>query len=1128
MNVVSLISRLAQQDIRLWLEDGNLRYSAPEGAMTPEVIASLREAKPAIIAFLAAAKDGVVIEIPHADRTLPLAVSSAQQRLWFLQRLEPENSAYHIHAALWIEGDLDLNRLARACNAILERHEILRTHYEQQGGRLIQIINPPRPHTLNAEPLAAEKVAETLAQERHTPFNLARNEVFRTRLWKTGDRRHLLAFTIHHIAADGWSLGILVQELSALYAAGTASPLPPLPCQYADYAAWQSGNDRHEAVARELAYWKGRLQGVPALALPLDHPRRPQQESAAALLIRQMDSHLTTAFRAMNQAAGTTTFMGMMAALSTLLHRYGNQNDFCIGTPVAGRNAAQLEPLIGCFLNLLAIRCEPDSGMPFQRYLQSIKVSCTEAFAHQDAPFEQLVQEVVTDRDRTTTPLFQVLLSVQNAPAPIHVGVDGLQFTPCEEGEPSAQFDLKLTVEELGGNISLALEYRKALFTHSTMARLADHLLLVLDAVSNHPAVALGDINLFGNRPLLETLGLEQGGLNDTAMPLPENRRIHEIIAQQAAATPDAIAVSDRHATLTYRELETRANALAQHLIALGHKPDGLIGVCLHRSVAMSVALLGILKTGCAYVPFDPDFPAERLAFMAADTGISRIIAGERTLAVAQGIGPAVLTIDTLDFSSAPNAQPLPVVSNQSLFNVIFTSGSTGKPKGVMVPHEGIANRLLWMQRQYPLTASDTVLQKTPYSFDVSAWELFWPLMVGSRYHFADPDAHRDPAAMRDTITTHGITTLHFVPSMLGSFLNTQGIGNCSSIRRVFCSGEALQRQHEELFFQRLPTATLHNLYGPTEASVDVSWYDCGRDNPFSSVPIGRPIDNTQLHILDSQLRPVPTGIAGELHIGGIGLARGYLNRPDLTARAFVENPWQRSGHPSARLYKTGDLARLSEEGEILYLGRIDHQVKIRGNRIELGEIETALLRVEGVRDAVVVACRLPDGDSRLAAYYLSDISIEPQKLVELLSTTLPQTMIPASFQHLEAWPMTPSGKINRNSLPAPDWAQRNRKPYVAPSTDTEQALATIWQEVLRIEKIGVDDNFFELGGHSLNATQVLAMAQERFGVEIPVRKIFDNPSIRPIAALIDHILLEKAVYQGSESEGEDSESFVL
>ena len=1124
MNAVSLINQLASRDIQLWLEDGQLRFSAPEGAMTESLIAQLRQHKADIIAFLeqSGRQQALIRPVDHSGS---LPVSFAQQRLWFLQQLEPGNTAYHIHASLRIEGPLNIEHLQAACRQIIERHAVLRTTYHQQGGQVKQGIQPVGDWQLAVEETSPDAVDDAIHELLQRPFNLAAELPLRCALYRIGEDRYRFAFVIHHIAADGWSLGIFVEELTRLYQAmqqGEAATLPPLAVQYADYAVWQTSDEQQQRRSRQLDYWQQQLAGVPNLDLPLDHPRRPHTPADAAVLVEHLDPALGGHINDLAHRQDSTLFQTMMALFSVLLHRYSRQDDFCIGTPVAGRATSQLEPLIGCFLNVLAVRCEPQGELSFQQHLETVKKRCSDALANQDVPFEQVVQSLDIPRDMTTTPLFQAMLSIQNTPQPAQQ-LDELSIDFDDNSEPAAQFDLKLTVrEEDDGRIALAFEYKKALFDEATIHAMAGHFINLCHAATARPQSALKDLDLFPPQSLKKVLGLFPGGFNDTTTELPDDLLLHHLFARQAEKTPDAIAVSDSKRSLTYAGLDTESSQVAQLLIQMQQRPGDLVGVCMLRSVEMSIALLGVLKAGCAYVPFDPEFPVERLRFMADDTGISVLLTNRPVAEKAAEVSGCCVVLEDMQLDDFSNQAPAVAEGNSALFNVIYTSGSTGKPKGVMVEHRGIANRLLWMQKAFALTADDCVLQKTPYSFDVSVWELFWPLITGSRYHFIEPEAHKDPARLRDAIIENNITTVHFVPSMLAGFLATPGIEQCRCLRQVFCSGEALQASHVETFFQRLPDCELHNLYGPTEASIDVSWYDCRKHNDAPSVPIGKPVDNTRLHILDEHLNPVPNGVAGELYIGGVQLARGYLNRDSLSESTFIANPF--AGHPDKRLYKSGDLVRQAADGNILYLGRLDHQVKLRGQRIELGDIEARLATAPGIESCVVTA----DGQ-QLVGYYQSASDRDAETLKSHLAAQLPAYMIPGAFIHVSEWPLTPNGKINRNKLPKPDWNTLNRKPYVAPQSDTEKALAAIWQQVLGVDKIGVHDNFFDLGGHSLTAVQALGLAQEQFAVELPLRQIFDNPSIAAIAPLLDKARLEQSVFTASaEDEDDEGESFIL
>ncbi|MCP4929508.1 MAG: amino acid adenylation domain-containing protein [Gammaproteobacteria bacterium] len=1141
MTIIQLISDLAEQDIRLWLEQGNLRYSAPEGAMTAEVIAHLREHKTELVNFLQQSEQQQIKDLPKADRQSPseqgFLASPAQQRLWFLQQLEPDNSAYHIHAALSLQGPLDIASLNKACSEIIQRHEILRTHYELLEGTVRQFIAQPYRINLDAQSCSAEQLPEQIHQHLHERFDLS-DSVFRCQLWQTAHEQFALAFTVHHIAADGWSLGIFVNELISLYQAYQQQQTPHLAAinyQYIDYAHWQHSAEQQEKQQQQLQYWQETLKGCPHLDLPIDKQRTQSLDNTAGSVNFVLNPDQLAALNTLSQQQGATLFMTLLSIYALLLQRYSQQDDFAIGTPIAGRSHSSLEPMIGCFLNVLAIRCELDDNDSFIETLAHISAQSKQAFEHQDLPFERIVNDLVSHRDLSQSPIFQTLLSLQNAPLAAHTEVNGLRIDAIEETQVKAQFDLKLTVVERDAALHCQFEFKQALFHTATIENMAAHFIRLTDLLLANPEQKVSHLDVFGQTDMASRLLLKPGESNATHENFVDGPLIHRLFEQQVAKTPEAIAVSDDEHSLSYAALNQRANVLAQHLINQGQQANAIIGVCLYRSVDMITALLAVLKSGCAYLPMDPDFPPSRLAFIAKDAKLSHIITEENCLTVLEDIDTElcqrIVLEPALFANKAMVENPDIMLGDDALFNVIYTSGSTGQPKGVMVPHSGICNRLQWMQSRYALDANDVVLQKTPYSFDVSVWELFWPLISGSHYYFAKPEGHKDPTYLRDVIQQHNITTLHFVPSMLGVFLQTAGIEACSSLRHVFCSGEALQLSQQQQFFKRLAHSQLINLYGPTEASIDVSYFDCMPDAEYASIPIGKAISNTQLHVLDKQQRPLPVGIAGELYIGGQGLAQGYLNREDLTQQSFIDNPFAALGHPSARLYKSGDLVRLKADGNIDYLGRIDHQVKVRGNRIELGEIEHCLCDFNGVREAIVTATQQgSDGNNLLLAYYVADESIDAAALTAHLSRKLPAYMQPAAIMAVEAWPLSLSGKINRNKLPEPDWNALNEQAYVAPSTDTEKTLAEIWAQVLNLPQVGIHDNFFHIGGHSLLATQALALAQEQFKVEIPLREIFENPSIQPIAALLDQALLEQSVFSDNSAsdDDEDMETFVL
>ena len=758
--------------------------------------------------------------------------------------------------------------------------------------------------------------------------------------------------------------------------------------------------------------------------------------------------------------------------------------------------------MVGFCVNTLVLRGNLSGDPSFRELLRRTRETALGAYAHQDLPFERLVEALQPERDPSHAPLFQVMFVLQNTPTEA-VRLAGLEATPVSFDSSTAKFDLTFFAVERAEGLQLVVEYSTDLFDGATIKRFADSYQSLLAGVLAEPDARLTAL------PLLTAAERHRLVVdwNQTAVEYPQDKCIHELFEAQVEKTPDAVAVVFEGQQLTYRQLNERANQLARHLQKLGVEPDTLVGICVERSLELVVGLLGILKAGGAYVPLDPDYPKERLAFMLADADVPVLLT---QAGLADQLPPHHARSFWLDAdwpaiateSSAPVTSP---ATSRHLAYMIYTSGSTGQPKGAMNTHVAIVNRLLWMQDAYRLTATDGVLQKTPFSFDVSVWEFFWPLLAGARLVMARPGGHKDVAYLAGLIAKEQITTLHFVPSMLSAFLEQAGLEHsCVSLKRVICSGEALSFELQQRFFSRLPVE-LHNLYGPTEAAVDVTFWACERNGPLRVVPIGRPIANTQIYILDGGLEPVPVGVAGELHIGGVGLARGYLNRPELTAEKFIPHPF-RSG---ARLYKTGDLARYLPDGNIEYLGRLDQQVKIRGFRIELGEIEAVLGRHPGVRESVVVAREDTPGNKQLIGYVVPQAgqTLTVAALREHLLKQLPDYMVPAAFVLLEQLPLTPNGKIDRKALPAPEQRLGTGVEHVAPRTATEIKLAQIWSELLGVKQIGLRDNFFALGGHSLIATRLVARVNNTFDMGLLLRTVFEHPTLAGFARQVDLLL---------------------
>ncbi|MBV9109238.1 MAG: amino acid adenylation domain-containing protein, partial [Gemmatimonadetes bacterium] len=867
-------------------------------------------------------------------------------------------------------------------------------------------------------------------------------------------------------------------------------------------------------LREQAAYWRETLAGAPELLeLPADHARPARQDFSGGLVGIGLGEGLTAGLKALGQRHGATLFMTLLAGWAAVLSRLSGQDDVVVGTPTANRGRAEIEGLIGFFVNTLAVRVDLSGSPSVSEVLARVKARALGAQQHQDIPFEQVVELVQPVRSLSHTPLFQVMFTWQNAPEG-ELELSGLEAPePAPGTEPAARaeaaarttakFDLSLALAERDGRIAGVVEYAAALFERATVERFLGYLRRTLEEMVEDESRPVNRLSLLPEAE--RRLVVEEW--NATGAAYPSGVCVHELFEAQAERTPAGTAVVFEGEPLSYAELNARANRLAHHLRSLGVGPDVRVGICAERSLELMVGLLGVQKAGGAYVPLDPGYPAERLAYMLADSAPAAVLVQTHLRDRVESASVPVLELDTAAPAWADRPAKNPergALTPDHLAYVIYTSGSTGRPKGVAVHHRGVVNRLSWMEAVHGLGPHETVLQKTPYSFDVSVWELFWPLSAGARLVLARPGGHRDPAYLLDLLQRERVTTVHFVPSLLAAFLAHPGAERSAlpELRRVVSSGEALPPELVARFGERLPGVELHNLYGPTEASVDVTFWRCPTGGPGARVSIGRPVPNTRIYLLDARGEPVPVGVAGELYIAGVQVARGYLGRPGLTAERFVADPF--GGEPGARLYRTGDRARWLPDGTIEYLGRIDFQVKVRGFRIEPGEIEARLREYPGVREAVVMAREDAPGEKRLVAYVVGDEAAGAEVLRAHLGETLPEHMVPAAYVRLDALPLTPTGKLDRRSLPAPEGESYARHGYEAPEGEVETALAGIWAEVLRVERVGRHDNFFELGGHSLLAVQVVSRVRQVLEVELGLGAVFEKPVL---SALAGHVL---------------------
>lgn len=1040
-------------------------------------------------------------EVEKETDKIPL--TQAQKQLWFLDQMGDNGTlAYKILISVQLKGSLNLEAMNRAVQQVVDRHDALRTKIDSQGN--FQQILPSLNIDISLIDLSNVddrdfQVTQWFQQDNLKPFDLATAPLFRAQILKLEKQLHLLVLTAHHIVTDGWSMGIIVQEIAQLYSAECQGVVCQFsePEQFSSYVNWQEEQRQTEKMAVHESYWLEKFaSSIPVLDLPTDWTRPPVKTYNGSRQTMTIDASLSRKIKRVSTEKGCTLFMTLLSVYTALLHRLTGQDDIVVGIPTAGRSLKGSEGLIGYCAHILPIRSCVVGCSTFSEYLIMLRNVLLDAYEHQDYPFAWLLKQLKLGWDVSHSPLVATIFNLDRPVAvPKMFGLETEIFTPPIS---FTGFDISFNVTEIGDELILDCDYNTDLFDAATISRILGYFQTLVKGVITHPEQSLFELPLLSEAEKHQLL-VEW---NNTQVNYPQDKCIHQLFEVQTERTPEAVAVIFEDQQLNYRELNARANQLAHHLQALEVRPEILVGICVERSIDMVVGLLGILKAGGAYVPLVPTYPQERLNYMLADSGVKVLLTHSELLSSLPSPTARVVCLDS-DWGAIEqhSQENLDVgVGGDNLAYVIYTSGSTGLPKGAMNTHQGVRNRLLWMQDAYQLTSSDRVLQKTPFSFDVSVWEFFWPLLTGARIVIAKPEGHKDSTYLVNLISQQQITTVHFVPSMLQVFLQEPSSGNCSCLQRVFCSGEALPFELTERFFERLECG-LHNLYGPTEAAIDVTFWQCQIQENRQLVPIGRPIANTQIYILDKHLQVVPIGVPGELYIGGDGLARGYLNRPELTSEKFIANPF--CDVKSERLYKTGDLACYRSNGNIEFLGRIDHQIKIRGFRVELGEIEAVLSEHPGVQEVVVIVREDTPGDKRLVAYVVSSQEQVPtnNELRGFLKEKLPDYMVPSVFAMLSVLPLTPNGKVDRKALPTPDLSTSIlSEGFVAPSTPTEEILAKLWMEAIGQKQVSIYDNFFDIGGHSLLIIQVWSKVREIFNTNISVTDLFKYPTISALA----------------------------
>ena len=1049
--------------------------------------------------------------ITPTEREEPLPLSFAQQRLWFLAQLEGVSQAYHISWRAHLEGKLDRRALRRALDRIVARHEALRTTFISDGGGVAQrvaAIEDSRfqlvEHDLRRQEDGRIELDYLMEQEARAAFDLQAGPLIRARLIQLRDDEHTLLITMHHIVSDGWSMYVFLNELSVLYRAflrGEVDPLPELVLQYADYSVWQRKWMEGDILRRQAEYWRGTLAGAPMwLGLPTDHPRPAQQNYAGALTRVELDEDLTAGLKELSKRRGTTLFMTLLGGWAALLARLSGQQDIVIGTPAANRKRIEIEELIGFFVNPLALRLDLSGSPTVSKLLARVKAQALAAQQHQDIPFEQVVEVAHPARSLSHSPIFQVMFSWQNAPEGV-LELPGLKVRSSQLApQVTAKFDLNLSLREAGKTIVGGLEYATSLFEAGTIERYLGYFRMLLEAMVADDGQAVDRLLLLSPSESHQVIK----EWNETAVEYPaagsrREKRLHYLFEEQVESTPDAVAVVFEAQLLTYRELNKRANRLAHYLRRLGVGPEARVGVCVDRSLEMVVGLLGILKAGGAYVPLDPTYPPERLRYVLEDSAPKVLLTQDRLKGLLKSVVAEVAVIELGDEASFWNNHSesnLDSISGaltpEDLAYVIYTSGSTGRPKGVAIEHRNAGSLIHWAKEVFTREELEGVLASTSICFDLSVFELFVTLSWGGKVVLAE-----NALQLPDLLAASEVTLVNTVPSAMAELMRMRGVP--ASVRTVNLAGEPLPTRLVNDIYEQKTIERVFDLYGPSE-STTYSTFALRR--ALAPATIGRPISNTQVYLLDSQMHPVPVGVIGQLYIGGDGLARCYLKRPELTGEKWVPNPF--SASPGERLYKTGDLGRWRADGTIEFLGRNDFQVKIRGYRIELEEIEARLAEHDEVREAVVIAREDAVGDKRLVAYYTrmegTERGIGAEELRSHLSARLPEYMAPTAYVLLERLPLTPNGKVDRKALPAPDGDAYVARGYESPVGETETALASIWADVLKVERVGRYDNFFELGGHSLLATGVVNRIRTMLGIQFSVRALFETPTVSELA----------------------------
>ncbi len=1111
MNVLELVEELSTTDIEVWRAGERLLYQGPEDVVTPEILGKLKQHKAELLQLLS--------EHPALPDVYPL--SHGQKALWMFYQEMPENPAYNAGFAVQITSALNIRMLQKALQTLIDRHPVLRTTFRFLNDAPRQVA--PRGQEVCFEqkgaPTWKNDDIRSQIQDIHTqPFDLEHGPIFRATLLTRQDREHFLILDIHHIVADGWSLWLLIDELFRLYKVylkNTAVDLPPMPWQYQDFVSWQADMLKSTQGEQLWQYWRRQLSGeLPVLNLPADHPYPTRSSFQGDSYSFTLPDALTRHVKTLAQTTGTTLYMVLLAAFQVLLHRYSGQDDIIIGSPVTGRSQQDFRSVVGYFSNMIALRANLSKNLSFREFLKQVRQTVLDALAHQDFPFPLLVQRVNPPRDPSRSPIFQAVFAVQKPQSSVtfstrlhssgeqhrmHLG--GLSLIPLELRQYEGIFELMLEVFDLGSSLAVTFKYQTDLFEERTIARMSDHFTMLLGSIVSYPEQPISEL------PFLTDAEWQQVvvGWNATSTDYPSERCIHELFEEHADRTPNAIAVECENIQLTYQELNRRANQVACYLRENGVKPDVLAGICMERSLEMLVGILGILKAGGAYIPLDPASPLKRVRRIISDSQVTIVVSQEKLSRnlVRSAVSVICLDSDWETISQTTQENLKCGVTPKNLAYVLYTSGSTGTPKGVMLEHRNVIGFLDGFEQIAPSSPSLIGTSVCSFGFDVSVWEFFSNLCFGGTVHLLTSEILVSPEQFARYIETHHITSVYIPPAILPYVIEQiEQVRGSLALNRVLVGVEPIPQGLLQRLRRRCPQLHILNGYGPTETTICAAVYPFQQARePEQRTPIGTPLPGYHIYIVDPSLQPIPIGVPGELLIGGIGTGRGYLNQAALTAARFVPHRFCKT--PGVRLYKTGDLARCLPDGNIEFLGRIDHQIKIRGFRVELGEIETVLTQHPAVRETVVIVREDRPGEKRLIAYLIPDQAEPPSvsDLRNILKQSLPDYMIPASFEILEEFPLTPNGKIDRRALPAPQGLRPELDAlYVQPRTETEQRIAVVWQDLLQVKQVGIHDNFFDVGGHSLLAVQMHQQLQKALEHEFSLVELFHYPTIAAFA----------------------------